>query len=134
MTFWAYILRCNDGSYYTGHTEDLERRIGQHTTGHIPGRTKHRRPVTLEWSEEFPSRIEALEAERRIKGWGAAKKRALIAGDWTLLQLLARNWQGAGHPSTSSGRTGFGGDGSPPVRPELVEGQPTAQSEPTSAI
>ncbi|UUL82425.1 GIY-YIG nuclease family protein [Sphingomonas qomolangmaensis] len=108
MTFWTYILRCNDGSFYTGHTDHLERRIGQHHTGQIAGHTKHRRPVTLVWSEGFPSRLEALEAERRIKGWGKPKKLALISGDWTLLQLLSRNWQDPGRPSTSSARTDMG--------------------------
>jgi putative endonuclease len=96
MAFWAYLLRCSDGSFYTGHTEALEHRIGQHQSGQIPGYTHTRRPVTLVWSQDFPSRLEALEAERQIKGWSRAKKQALIAGDWERLSLLARNRQAQG--------------------------------------
>ncbi|WP_084718146.1 TrmH family RNA methyltransferase [Sphingomonas sanxanigenens] len=88
MMFWAYILRCADRSYYTGHTDNLEQRIRQHQTGSIPGYTQDRRPVELVWSQEFPTRIEALDAEMRIKPWSRAKKEALIAGDW---DDLARN-------------------------------------------
>jgi tRNA/rRNA methyltransferase len=89
MTFWAYLLRCADGSYYAGHTDNLEQRIGQHNSGQIEGYTQRRRPVTLVWSQDFPSRIEALEAERRIKGWTRVKKEALIAGDWQALHEAA---------------------------------------------
>jgi predicted GIY-YIG superfamily endonuclease len=47
--------------------------------------------VTLVWCDEFPSRYEALSAERQIKGWSRAKKPALIRGDWALISKLARN-------------------------------------------
>ncbi|MBA15177.1 MAG: hypothetical protein CMN73_02350 [Sphingomonas sp.] len=103
--FWTYILRCRDGSYYTGHTDNLENRIAQHQAGALSGHTRSRRPVTLVWSESFHTRIEALEAEARIKGWSRAKKEALLAGDWGRIQLLARNRQMSKRPSTSSGRT-----------------------------
>ncbi|WP_332817809.1 TrmH family RNA methyltransferase [Sphingopyxis sp.] len=89
MTFWAYMLRCRDGSYYVGHTDQLEYRIGQHQSGEIPGYTATRRPVELVWSADLPSRIEALEAERQIKGWSRAKKEALIHRDWTTIRRLA---------------------------------------------
>jgi putative endonuclease len=108
MAFWAYILLCNDGSYYTGHTDDLDLRIGQHQTGAFEGYTSKRRPVTLVWSQDFPSRLEALEAERRIKGWSRAKKEALIRSDWGALSQLARNRQAEPSPSTGSGQTGEG--------------------------
>ncbi|MCB5424190.1 GIY-YIG nuclease family protein [Altererythrobacter sp. CC-YST694] len=93
MDFHAYLLRCNDGSYYAGHTDNLETRIAQHQSGMIGGYTADRRPVTLVWSDRFPTREEALSAERRIKGWSRAKKEALIAGDWERIKLLARNRQ-----------------------------------------
>ena len=105
MSFWTYLLRCSDYTFYCGHTDNLAARIGHHQTGANGGHTKHRRPVTLVWCQDFPSRLEALEAERRIKGWGRAKKEALIRGDWARVSLLARNRQGSGRPSTSSGRT-----------------------------
>ncbi|HEX7877097.1 MAG TPA: TrmH family RNA methyltransferase [Sphingobium sp.] len=90
MTFHAYMLRCADGSYYLGHTDNLDQRIGQHQSGSIPGYTQKRLPVDLLWSQEFGSRDEALAAELRIKGWSRAKKEALIAGDWDLVSKLAR--------------------------------------------
>ncbi|WP_370191033.1 GIY-YIG nuclease family protein [Qipengyuania sp.] len=94
MAFYAYILRCNDGSYYTGHTDDLDLRVAQHRTGAHGGYTAKRLPVTLLWSQDFPTRDEAFDAERRIKGWTRAKKEALIAGDWDRISQLARNRQG----------------------------------------
>lgn len=90
MDFYAYLLRCADGSYYAGHTEDLDVRLAQHRDGSIPGYTLKRRPVTLVWSERFPEREEALAAERQIKGWSRAKKEALITGDWEAVRALAR--------------------------------------------
>src|SRR5687768_9475275 len=90
MSFWTYILRCADNSYYTGHTEDLDLRIAQHHDGTFGGYTHDKRPVELVWSDEFPTRIEALEAERKIKGWSRAKKEALIRGDWEAVQRLAK--------------------------------------------
>jgi tRNA/rRNA methyltransferase len=86
------MLRCSDGSYYLGHTDTLERRVAQHERGEIEGYTHRRRPVTLVWQQEFPTRIEALEAERQIKGWSRAKKEALIAGDWARIGQLARKF------------------------------------------
>ncbi len=94
MAFYTYILLCADRSFYTGHTDNLEQRIGAHQSGLIEGYTHSRLPVELVWSSEFPTRYEALSAERQIKGWGRAKKQALITGDWVRIQQLARNRQG----------------------------------------
>ena len=96
MAFFAYILRCNDGSYYAGHTEDLEQRIAQHQAGALGGYTAKRRPVTFLWAESFQTRDDAFHAEHKIKGWSRAKKEALMAGDWSLVSELARNRQGSG--------------------------------------
>ena len=90
MSFHTYMLRCADGSYYTGHTEDLERRVAEHKHGKFLGYTHDRRPVELVWSQDFPTRIEALEAERTIKGWSRAKKEALIRSDWAAIERLAK--------------------------------------------
>lgn len=103
MSFWAYMLHCADRSFYVGHTENLDERIGAHQSGLIPGYTSTRLPVALVWSEEFPSRYEALQAERQIKGWSRAKKLALIRGDWAAISELARNSEEKERPSTSSG-------------------------------
>ncbi|HEX8538902.1 MAG TPA: GIY-YIG nuclease family protein [Cystobacter sp.] len=94
MAFHAYMLRCSDGHYYVGSTDDLHQRVAQHQHGRDRlCYTFKRRPLLLVWSESFTTRIEAKEAERRLKGWGKRKKEALIAGDWNAIQLLARNWQ-----------------------------------------
>lgn len=90
MSFWVYIVRCADGSYYTGHTDDLEKRIAQHQSGEIEGYTSSRLPVKLVFAEEFPSRVEALTCELQIKGWNRKKKEALIRWDWDEIVRLAR--------------------------------------------
>jgi tRNA/rRNA methyltransferase len=89
VSFWAYVLRCGDCSYYVGHTDDLEARVAAHASGLIEGFTQKRLPVALVWSQEFGDRDEAFRAERRIKGWTRAKKEALIRGDWEGIHLLA---------------------------------------------
>ena len=91
MAFWVYLLRCSDGSYYAGHTDNVEKRIGEHMTGACGGYTATRLPVEPVWSQECTTRIEALTLERRIKGWGRAKKEALVRGDWEEISRLARN-------------------------------------------
>ena len=89
MGFWAYMLRCADESYYVGHTDNLEQRVGAHHAGTLGGYTTTRRPVAFGWSQEFFTREEALAAERQVKGWSRAKKDALIRGDWKQIQRLA---------------------------------------------
>ena len=101
MSFWVYILRCADGSYYTGHTEDLEKRLAEHHSGELGGYTATRLPVTLAYSEAFSTREEALASELRVKGWSRRKKEAMMRGDWAEVSRLAKG----GRPSTSSGRT-----------------------------
>ena len=91
MSFWVYILRCADGSYYTGHTDDLERRVAQHQAGTIPGYTHDRRPIELMWAQDFPTRIEALEREQQVKDWSRKKKEALCVGDWAGVSAAARS-------------------------------------------
>ena len=106
LPFFAYILRCADGKFYVGQTDNLELRIAQHHAGHFPDCfTFRRRPLELAWSETFASRYEALEAERKLKGWSKAKKEALIAGDWELIRQLASRaklLRDGDEPSTSS--------------------------------
>jgi len=90
MGFWVYILKCSDGRYYTGHTDNLDRRFAEHQNGGFSDFTSRRRPVTLMWQETFQTRLEALAIEARIKPWSRAKKEALIAGDWAGLSFFAR--------------------------------------------
>jgi len=66
-----------DGSYYVGHTDDLEHRIALHESGEIRGYTSARRPVRLVWSADFATRNEAREREKQIKAGRAPRKRRL---------------------------------------------------------
>jgi predicted GIY-YIG superfamily endonuclease len=88
--FWTYILKCADASYYTGHTDELDKRVAQHQSGAIPGHTSKRRPVQLAYCAGFQTREEALSAELQIKRWSRKKKEALIAEDWASLRAAAR--------------------------------------------
>src|SRR5215510_2940190 len=99
MQFWMYMLNCADGSYYVGHTDDLEKSIAAHNDGSFGSYTASRRPLSLARAEVFDSRGDAFRRERQIKGWSRAKKAALAREDWSALQQLAKG----AHPSTSSG-------------------------------
>jgi len=95
---YLYILRCADGSYYTGTArQGLERRVAEHNAGTGGDFTSKRRPVKLIFAEHFETISDAIAMERRIKGWSRAKKEALISGDWKNLQLMAR--RRGPHPS-----------------------------------
>ena len=87
----VYLLRCADGSYYCGTArQGLERRVAEHNAGSFGGYTATRRPVTLVFSEWFERIIDAIAAERQIKGWSRAKKEALIRGDYDALRILSK--------------------------------------------
>jgi putative endonuclease len=89
---WFYILRCADGSYYTGtsRSDDLDTRLSQYNAGLFGGYTAKRRPVTLAYSAQFDHITDAIVYERQVKGWSRAKKEALIRGDFELLQRLSK--------------------------------------------
>jgi tRNA/rRNA methyltransferase len=87
--FFTYILRCADGSYYTGSTDELEKRIAEHQNGQGCTWTRKRLPVEFVWRQEFATREEAKAAENQIKGWSRAKKEALIAGRFDIVSKLA---------------------------------------------
>lgn len=91
MTAFVYILRCADGSYYVGTSRtDLERRVAEHNAGTYGGYTKPRRPVELVFQQQFERITDAIAAERRLKGWGRAKKEALMRGDFAGLKALSK--------------------------------------------
>lgn len=94
MAFYVYILKCSDGSYYTGHTDDLERRIGEHMAGSFKGYTASRIPVELMWAADFPTRAEALERELQLKNWSRAKKEALFETDLGVSRASRMSRQG----------------------------------------
>jgi putative endonuclease len=87
-----YILRCADGSYYTGITRrSVEERVSEHAQGLIEGcYTETRLPVELVFSEYYEGIDEAVAAERRIKGWSRAKKEAMMRGDFAALSALVK--------------------------------------------
>jgi len=86
-----YILRCADGSYYTGITDkDLETRVSAHQQGLYDGFTARRRPVTLVYDCHFEQVTDAIACERQVKGWRREKKEALIRGEYELLPRLSR--------------------------------------------
>jgi predicted GIY-YIG superfamily endonuclease len=89
MSFWTYMLHCSGGFFYVGHTDDLDHRIAQHTTGALPGFTRDHLPVKLVWADEFATRYEAQTAEKKLKGWSRAKKLALIRGDGEEISRLS---------------------------------------------
>ena len=91
MAFWLYMLKCADGSYYIGHTDDLGNRLTQHDAGAGEAYTAKRRRVHLAFRADFDSREEAIARERQIKGWSRKKKEALCRGDWAEISRLARS-------------------------------------------
>lgn len=75
---YTYILRCADGTLYTGWTNDLEKRLAAHIAGTAAKYTRPRRPVTLVYQEAFPTKEEAMRREWQIKRLTRAEKLALI--------------------------------------------------------
>ncbi|MDP3462011.1 MAG: GIY-YIG nuclease family protein [Bacteroidales bacterium] len=89
MKGYMYILLCSNGLYYTGSTNNLERRMNEHWCGQGPNYTKKHPPVELLYVEEFQRIDQAFYREKQIQGWSRAKKEALIARDTNQLHLLS---------------------------------------------
>jgi len=90
--YYVYILCCADSSYYTGMTNDLERRLQEHTEGLLPlCYTFKRRPLELVYSEHYRQVNDAIAREKQIQRWSRKKKEALIKGDIDELKRLAKN-------------------------------------------
>lgn len=79
MAWYVYMVRCRDGTLYTGATTDVARRVAAHTAGKGARYTRSRRPVTLVWSRRAASQSAALKAEHRLKQLSRAEKLALAA-------------------------------------------------------
>ena len=86
---YMYILECADGSYYTGSTWDLHRRLAEHQAGVGANHTATRRPVTLVYCERYDRVEDAFRREKQVQGWSRKKKQALMAGDSDQLHRLA---------------------------------------------
>lgn len=78
--YHLYIIECADGSLYTGITTDLKRRLKQHEDGTGARYTRARGVVRVRYSEEHPSKSQALKRELEIKGWTRRKKLEFLAG------------------------------------------------------
>jgi Predicted endonuclease containing a URI domain len=87
--FYVYIMHCADKSYYVGHADNIESRISAHKMGSLHCYTNTRLPITVVFVQEFATRGEAIEMERRVKGWNRKKKEALINEDWNELIRLS---------------------------------------------
>ena len=88
--FYVYILKCNDDSYYIGHTDNIEKRISEHNNNQYNCYTSNRLPVCVVYVQTFGTRDEALSSERQLKKWSRKKKEALIGENWSKISLLAK--------------------------------------------
>lgn len=93
MKGFLYILLCVDGSFYTGSTNDLERRMKEHQAGEGANHTRKRLPVELVYWEEYSRIDHAYNREQQIKGWSREKKIALIEGRTKDLPELAKSYR-----------------------------------------
>lgn len=89
MLGFMYILKCSDGSYYTGSTNDLDKRMLEHQEGKGANHTRKRLPVKLVYVEEYLRIDSAFYREKQIQGWRREKKEALINGELDKLPGLA---------------------------------------------
>ncbi|OHA83797.1 MAG: hypothetical protein A2937_01865 [Candidatus Yonathbacteria bacterium RIFCSPLOWO2_01_FULL_47_33b] len=90
MGYFVYILLCNQKTFYTGSTDNLERRIKEHKSKKS-FYTKQFSDIELVYQETCKGKMEAEKREFQIKGWSAAKKRALIGGNKELLKKLSKS-------------------------------------------
>lgn len=97
-----YILECSDGSYYTGSTIDLEKRIKQHQDGEGANHTKKHLPVKLLYFEIYKRIDEAFYREKQVQGWSRKKKEALINSKHEQLPELAMAYRDKVISSTST--------------------------------
>jgi len=89
--YYVYILRCSDQSYYTGVTNNYERRVAEHQAGgNITCYTYNKRPVELVYVAFFSEITDAISFEKQVKGWSRKKKEALIAKEYEKLPGLAK--------------------------------------------
>ena len=87
--FYVYILECSDGSYYVGHTDNIDQRISGHEQGKGSAYTKSRLPIKVIYVQDFMTRDEAINIEQQLKGWSRKKKEAFIRNDWDTLKRLS---------------------------------------------
>jgi len=86
-----YMLLCSDNSYYTGSTNDIDKRLREHQAGCAANHTSKRLPVKLVYFEEFQRIDDAFYREKQVQGWNRKKKEALIRGDYEKLPELSKS-------------------------------------------
>ncbi|MEP7255507.1 MAG: GIY-YIG nuclease family protein [Ferruginibacter sp.] len=90
--YFVYIVECKDSSYYTGVTNNLERRLWEHNNDENKlSYTCKRRPVVLKYFQRFQDINQAIAWEKQIKGWSRKKKEALFKEDWEEIKRLAKS-------------------------------------------
>ena len=78
MSYYVYILLCRDGTYYTGSTNNVEKRFNDHLTGHGAKYTKGHKPEKIIYKEEFLTKSDALKREAEIKKLTKVDKKVLV--------------------------------------------------------
>lgn len=78
---YVYVVQCSDGSFYTGYTTDVQRRVAEHNDGEGAKYTRGRRPVTLVHVESFDDQSSAMQREYAIKKWGRSRKERLVESE-----------------------------------------------------
>ena len=88
--YYVYIVQCSDETYYTGITNNLERRLFEHNEGiNRTAYTFRRRPVVLKYCETFNDPLDAISFEKKVKDWSRKKKEALFRNDWGDIRKLS---------------------------------------------
>ncbi len=105
-TYFVYILKCSDDSFYTGITNNLERRLIEHKTKKSFSYTYKRQPLELVWYLGCTKPDEAIKIEKQIKGWSRRKKQALISENWNDLIKFSKNYTEYGNPIEKASSTG----------------------------
>ena len=89
-TYWVYMLQCFDGTYYVGVTNDVERRFYEHCEGIVEGCYTHtRRPLKLVYAGEFELIADAIDFEKKLKGWTHRKKRVFAQKNFADLKRFS---------------------------------------------
>jgi predicted GIY-YIG superfamily endonuclease len=89
--WYVYMLKCQDGTIYTGVTDDIARRFKEHAQGKGGHYTNYNRPKEVLYKEPFEERSDAEQREQQIKRWSRAKKLALVGADKNALKNLSKS-------------------------------------------
>jgi putative endonuclease len=100
-----YILECSNGSYYTGSTKDLKKRLWEHENGLGANHTKKYGPVTLVYFEKYVRVDDAFYREKQVQGWTHAKKKAMIEKNAIDIRALAECQNETSHKNAGFGAT-----------------------------